>query len=153
MVKLTDQEVIRHYELRKQTLTEELSKVEAVLSALTARGTAAKANNAKASKVISKVKAGPVKKRKYTRRAQAAQSAPPSPAPKPEGGWDSKIKAALNQIGSGDKQEIVQFLASQEPGLAPEKIRKAITLRLAVMLKKNKLKGEQAGDQYRYSLA
>ena len=150
MVKLTDQEVIRHYELRKQTLTEELSKVEAVLSALTARGTASKANNAKASKV----KAGPVKKRKYTRRAQVAQSAPPSPAKAaPEGGWDSKIKAALNQIGSGDKEEIVQFLAGKEPGLAPEKIRKALTLRLAVLLKKNKLRGEQAGDQYRYSLA
>ncbi|QEC53733.1 hypothetical protein EDD80_10936 [Anseongella ginsenosidimutans] len=149
MVKLTDQEVIRHYELRKQTLTEELSKVEAVLSALTARGTAAKAN-AKASKA----KAGPVKKRKYTRRAQVAQSAPSSPAKaKPEGGWDSKINAALSQIGSGNKEEIVQFLAGKEPGLAPEKIRKAITLRLAVLLKKNKLSGEQAGDQYRYSLA
>lgn len=161
MAKLTDQEIIKYYEQRKQTLTQELNKVDAVLNALTANGSPGSLAS--------------VKKRPYTRRkpiekkatrssvrSASSQSVKTStrkpavalsPTSGAKGSWDSKIQDALSQLGSATKGSIVQFLAERDPSTSSEKINKALTLRLAILLKNGKLKGEQAGDEYQYSLA
>lgn len=87
------------------------------------------------------------------KRKPAPKPAPsPSQGYDPKGGWDSKIHYTLSQIGSGKKEDIVQYITDKDPGTAPEKIRKAVGLRLAILLKGGKLKGEQTGDEYRYRL-
>lgn len=206
MAKLTDQEVIQYFQNRKQELTQELHKIETVLSTLTgdaapkkrkytrrqgaAAGRGRKPKTPTAQSAIETMAETPVKTNRARRKTTGAKAAgsktvppgktavkkgvkAPNSTPKAlsratsgaqpsssssgkypaEGSWDSKIQYALGQIGSGKKEDITQFIAGKEPGASPEKIQKALTLRLAILAKAGKLKAEQAGDQQHYSLS
>lgn len=205
MAKLTDQEVVQYFQNRKQELTQELRKIETVLSTLTsnatpkkrkytrrqatAAGRGRKAKTATAQSAIETTPETPVKAKRARRKTTGAKAAgtkavsagktaakkgvkAPNSTPKAlsratsaaqlsssssgeyhsERSWDSKIQYALGQIGSGKKEDITQFIAGKEPGASPEKIQKALTLRLAILAKTGKLKTEPAGDQQQYSL-
>ena len=161
MAKLTDEEIINHYELRKETLSLELSKTEAVLNALKGGGTT--------------VTEPAVTKRSYNRRSplnteaakpRAAKAGrPKNTAPKavkkaaskpadasakdgPKSDWDSKIRAALSELRVGTKAQIIQAIANKDYSLTPERINKALTLRLAVMLKHGKLRRDLDKNTY-----
>ncbi|QEC53615.1 hypothetical protein EDD80_12417 [Anseongella ginsenosidimutans] len=173
MAKLTDQTILQHYQEKKQGLTQELQKVEAILTALNSHGDIADVP----------------RKRKYTRRApfnksigitkgkntqpsntakaetttaknprsaKAAKKAPSTSSsltePNQKGSWDQKIQTALSNLGSGTKESITQFITKRDPATSAEKVRKALTLRLAILEKDGKLKKEQTGDQPQYRL-
>lgn len=160
MAKLNDEAVIQYYRQKKQTLADELQKVDAVLNALEGKGAVAapkkrkytrRAPAEKVSRAPRAAKAAAdratVTGTKSTRSAKPAQAAKSGQAPS----WDDKIQDALTTIGKADKDSIVQHIAAKDPA-SPEKVRKALTLRLAVMEKNGKLKKDKSGDTLQYRL-
>lgn len=191
---LSDQEIVQHYQERKQVLHEELQRIDTILNALGDEKPSAGVGNkrkytrrspAKAAKATRTTKAAKSPGRpKAAKSAQQTTAASPQTekAPKavkatrspgrpkvskgpgrpkavkkaaaaPQPTWDDKVAQALAKIGPADKDRIIKYVADHDSSTTVDKARKALTLRLAVMEKRGKLKKSKEGDQQQYRLA
>ncbi|MCH7400841.1 hypothetical protein ACFOUP_12740 [Belliella kenyensis] len=123
MSNVTEEEVIVFLKARREELLKELEKVETALNAL--GGLSIPANYFYEEPEIPN---------SYSEKLK----------------MDKKILFALNQIGSGDKMDILAQLKILEPSLDVEKLEKSIAVRLSYLKNKNMIKWDKNGRSLTY---
>ncbi|MCH7399399.1 hypothetical protein MM236_15460 [Belliella sp. DSM 107340] len=129
MGEVSEEEIIMFLKSKRESLKQELEKVEVALNAIT--GTDFSTANYSFTPTIDK-------------------EIPNSYSSKLK--MDKKILYALNEIKSGDKQDILNHLQVLEPKIELKKIEKSISVRLSHLKNNNIIKSDKNGRSLTYFL-
>ncbi|MCH7415062.1 hypothetical protein MM213_16290 [Belliella sp. R4-6] len=129
MGEVSEEEIVMFLKSKRESLKQELEKVEVALNAIT--GTDFSTANYSFTPTIDK-------------------EIPNSYSSKLK--MDKKILFALNEIKSGDKQDILNHLQVLEPKIELKKIEKSISVRLSHLKNNNVIKSDKNGRSLTYFL-
>lgn len=149
MAKVTEQDVISYLKEKLASLTAELKKTQAALDAFTGHD----------SSPVGQVTEGteePSAKGKRGRKP-TAKKPPVKPLDVPaefdaNAKLDSKIAFILSNYGPLFNTEIIERLQGLEPEKDPDKLSKAVMVKLSALHKVGKIKGEKEGRKFKYQL-
>lgn len=165
--------VLEALQAKKKELAAELDKIEVAIAALTGSGLVAAPAAAPAKKGgrPAKAAAAPTGAKRGPKPKVAASSDAAEPAPKAKRGpkaksvevtvpgsyaeartWNQKVIFAVSQLGKGSVEEIIDFLASQEPGKSADSLKSTVTFTASSLGRKKALKATRDGRKFIYSL-
>lgn len=144
---LTDKEVLRFFNNKKQELQKELEKIELAISALGGSSTSAAPTVAKekvaAEKQAPKEKSKAPKPKKRLEKRDTYSSTDK---------LDDKIAYALTKVGKGNKQQILDVIKENEPDVDVKKLDRTLSVRFSYLIKHDMIKGQKSGRSYTYKL-
>lgn len=144
---LTDKEVLRFFNNKKQELQKELEKIELAISALGGLSTSAAPTVARekvaAEKPAPKEKGKTPKPKKRLEKRDTYSSTDK---------LDDKIAYALTQVGKGNKQQILDVIKENEPEIDVRKLDRTLSVRFSYLIKHDMIKGQKSGRSYTYRL-
>jgi len=145
---LTEKEVLRFFNKKKQELQKELEKVEMAISAIGGYNITATPPAAK-EKVAAKK---PAAKKEVARTPKAKKRLEKRDNYKATDKLDDKIAYALTQVGKGNKQQILDVIKENEPAVDVEKLDRTLSVRFSYLIKHDMIKGQKTGRSYTYKL-
>lgn len=150
MAKVTEQDVIAFLKDKISTLHAELKKTQAALDAFSGIP-------APAAPVSASVSAGaePAKSRRGRKPSVKKDIVRPLNAPSefdPSAKLDGKIAYVLSQGSPLFNTEIIERLKELEPEKDPDKLGKAVMVKLSALHKAGRIKGEKEGRKFKYQL-
>lgn len=145
---LTEKEVLRFFNNKKQELQKELEKVEMAISALGGSNIAATPPAVK-EKVAAKKTAA---KREVARTPKAKKRLEKRDNYNATDKLDDKIAYALTQVGKGNKQQILDVIKENEPDVDVKKLDRTLSVRFSYLIKHDMIKGQKTGRSYTYRL-
>lgn len=144
---LTEKEVLRFFNNKKQELEKELEKIELAISALGG-------SSISAAPTIPKEKAAtdkPAPKEKG-RIPKAKKKLEKRETYTTTDKLDDKIAYALTQLGKGNKQKVLDVIQEHEPSIDVKKLDRTLSVRFSYLIKHDMIRGQKSGRSYTYRL-
>lgn len=145
---LTEKEVLRFFNNKKQELQKELEKVEVAISALGGSNIAATPPAVKEKVAAKKTTA----KKEVARTPKAKKRLEKRDSYNATDKLDDKIAYALTQVGKGNKQQILDVIKENEPDVDVKKLDRTLSVRFSYLIKHDMIKGQKTGRSYTYRL-
>lgn len=150
MAKVTEQDVVAFLKDKIANLNAELKRTQAALEAFTTAGTTPPEKQAI-------LESSAPARSKRGRKPSAARKEPVKTLEAPSefdqsGKLDSKIAYVLASNGPSFNTEIIEKLKELEPGKDPDKLNKAIMVKLSALHKAGKIQGAKEGRKFKYHL-